>query len=1357
MSHSIESMDADKLGFAFNNISVSTLFPPKPILSNISGFVKKGGITAVFGASSSGKSLFLQACAARVQGMNTTGEMYIDGSPINPTDIHNSISYVSQFDMLIGDLTARESITTSAALKIKKSPAEIKKVVDAVLTSFGIDHVADTYIGTIFRAGLSGGQKRRVEVAIEMVAPPAVLLLDEPTSGLDGSIAFDVLKGIRETVLASGDKLSVALAIHQPNSRILELFDHVLVLGEGNMTFFGTVQESITHFTVLGAPPPHRYTPTDFYLQITDTNFTTDKKFDFEGAYVSSKFYFQLMDLLEQVKTNGTAHKLSRMLGAVEEDSDSEGSVTPTGNAAASTSTDMQKVIPAGVPLSVSAKEEQTDQLLGVKKPTSFATQYKQLLHREILIAQRDYTLYYLQFALVTIYGVLMGAVFFGLHYKIDGTMGYVPGGLLWLCLAMIYMQTFKTYHLCKANDRFKHEYANNSYSALAYWCAELTISIAGIATYMPGAAAAYFMMGYPASGFPFALLLLWSTAVTAESMLGMTCKFFSDTSAAVVTNQLLFVILTAFGGGLFIRWDSVPNYWDWLQVISIFTWSTRALNVHVIRKLTYECVLQGGVCYGPQGETYSCQSTYNGGTMCDVSGGEVMFVTQGIKGPESPWRSYLYLMILFAAFRLCSLVLMYFPPEKLSFIICSWYRMPEISMAILEANLKVRRLEGQVGQLIHCYVYRASTPETNEDEASSLIPASEKLTCSAGYKQRCGKPDVKHDSTSRPASTSGVQMQQKTASLVWKNLTLKLKNTNKVLVDNVSGSVETGRVLALMGPSGAGKTTLLNALANRAPYGEITGEITYANRKFIASDLMFVPQFDELKPDSTVMEQIMYVGMMKCEDVTAMKLRLVKLLQILGLFNKANTKCKDLSGGELKRVSVGMGMISDPKVLFLDEPTSGLDSTAAYFLVNFLVSLARNTNVAVIMTIHQPAAIVFDMLQDLYLLESGRLAFFGPISAAEPYFNDYGLVCPDGVNAADYYLEQVYKKPTFDPKYELWRDVYYSSALGKEMNSKIENLHITSAGAADLPSAQPTSMERFEIMLGFYFNYFWEAPGYYRYRFVYLILCAFFIGTLFWDLKTNTSDLTLYSGSIFFSIWATLFAAVGGTGLVASDRRQAFEQIKNGIMTPGIYCVAQFLATVPYNIICGIIFQSIFHWCVNINPKAEVFIYAIVLTAEHLLLMESIMMIVVEIVKDAMLSVTLAMVVMGTLFLFPGFFIKVNDMPAWIGWMSYIMPTKYSFDGYIHMVFASQTFDVQNFGFTMSGNTILKDVFDNKNVDGWGMVGVLVAYILLFRIIHYFLFYSASKPFLAKVDAAPAVKDASGEEKKLDKIVEMV
>lgn len=355
------------------------------------------------------------------------------------------------------------------------------------------------------------------------------------------------------------------------------------------------------------------------------------------------------------------------------------------------------------------------------------------------------------------------------------------------------------------------------------------------------------------------------------------------------------------------------------------------------------------------------------------------------------------------------------------------------------------------------------------------------------------------------------------------------------------------------------------------------------------------------------------------------------------------------------------MGMISNPKVLFLDEPTSGLDSTAAYFLVKYLVTLAQSTNVAVIMTIHQPAAIVFDMLQDLYLLETGRLAYFGPISAAESYFEDIGLACPKEFNPADYYLEKIYKPvpDALEAKgFKLWRDVFGASAIGKKMASK---LGAANHGNVESSDDLPTFTSRFVVLLKFYLGYYWAAPGYYIYRAMYLLVSAIFIGTLFLNLEPDTTELTLYSGSIFFAIWTILFAAVGSTGLVASDRRQTYEQVKNGVVTPLIYCSAQFVSTIPYNFVCAVIFQSVFHWSTNINPSGGVFVYAIISTTVQLMLMESTMMIVVEIVKDAMLSVTLAMVVMGTYFLFAGFFVKTTDMPAAISWMSYVVPSKVS------------------------------------------------------------------------------------------------
>jgi ABC-2 type transport system ATP-binding protein len=107
--------------------------------------------------------------------------------------------------------------------------------------------------------------------------------------------------------------------------------------------------------------------------------------------------------------------------------------------------------------------------------------------------------------------------------------------------------------------------------------------------------------------------------------------------------------------------------------------------------------------------------------------------------------------------------------------------------------------------------------------------------------------------------------------------------------------------------------------------------QITFGKRKFKSADLFFVPQFDEVNSNFSVYEQIEFVGLLKCSNRAAMDERLETLLRILGLKAKANTLCSGLTGGELKRVSVGMGMVCSPSVLFLDEPTTGLDSSAAF------------------------------------------------------------------------------------------------------------------------------------------------------------------------------------------------------------------------------------------------------------------------------------------------------------------------------------------------------------------------------------------------------------------------------------------
>eukprot|EP01041_Mallomonas_annulata_P003089 gene3089-6061_t len=178
---------------SFKHVGISTFNDVEPILYNISGFVEKGGITAVMGASASGKSLLMKTLAGQAQNIHITGELLMDGVDVHSADIWKAVGFVPQEDMLMGELSARQMLRNVAMMKKNKNASLIDTDVDHLLTALAIDNIADNPIGTVFVSGLSGGQRKRVNIGTALISPPPILFLDEPTSGLDASIALEVL------------------------------------------------------------------------------------------------------------------------------------------------------------------------------------------------------------------------------------------------------------------------------------------------------------------------------------------------------------------------------------------------------------------------------------------------------------------------------------------------------------------------------------------------------------------------------------------------------------------------------------------------------------------------------------------------------------------------------------------------------------------------------------------------------------------------------------------------------------------------------------------------------------------------------------------------------------------------------------------------------------------------------------------------------------------------------------------------------------------------------------------------------------------------------------------------------------
>lgn len=128
------------------------------------------------------------------------GQLYLNGSPTDVKTLRHISAYVEQEDALIGSLTARETLEFAARLSLpSSSKAAIRQQrVESVLKAFGLGDQADDLVGTPVRKGISGGQKRRLSVASQLITSPKILFLDEPTSGLDSAAAFEVVRFLRD-------------------------------------------------------------------------------------------------------------------------------------------------------------------------------------------------------------------------------------------------------------------------------------------------------------------------------------------------------------------------------------------------------------------------------------------------------------------------------------------------------------------------------------------------------------------------------------------------------------------------------------------------------------------------------------------------------------------------------------------------------------------------------------------------------------------------------------------------------------------------------------------------------------------------------------------------------------------------------------------------------------------------------------------------------------------------------------------------------------------------------------------------------------------------------------------------------
>ena len=252
------------------------------ILNALSGDTSGGSLLALMGPSGSGKTSLLNALAFRVPkgpGAMITGAIYADGKLVEtPSQMARMSAYVEQEDALFALSTVRETLMFAAQLRLSKDmPLEEKEQeVNNVIADLGLVAAADTIVGNEQIRGISGGERKRVAIGMDLLHDPRLIFMDEPTSGLDAFQALNVMTALKDLAIEKGR--TIIASVHQPRSSIYALIDQLVLLSGGRLVYAGAGQGACSaHFAALGEPVPKDFNPADHFLDIISVDYRTPK------------------------------------------------------------------------------------------------------------------------------------------------------------------------------------------------------------------------------------------------------------------------------------------------------------------------------------------------------------------------------------------------------------------------------------------------------------------------------------------------------------------------------------------------------------------------------------------------------------------------------------------------------------------------------------------------------------------------------------------------------------------------------------------------------------------------------------------------------------------------------------------------------------------------------------------------------------------------------------------------------------------------------------------------------------------------------------------------------------------------